>query len=94
MQKREKGSIEARLATVRLGMFTITALVIIFLVALTLLIYSNISPANEVEGVNYTFSNYLSDIGPVVIPSILIVLIAALAINFGYTFYLRNQSQD
>lgn len=95
MQQRERGSIEARLATVRLGLFSFAAVVIAALLGMAGLLYNAISAANDEDGLNagYTFSEYMGDVGPVLIPSILIIFIAAVAINFGYTFYLRNQAE-
>jgi heme/copper-type cytochrome/quinol oxidase subunit 2 len=93
LHKRERGSREARLATVRLGLFTITTLIVLILLALTAVIWLGFSAANDAEGVDYSMGDYIGDVGGVIIPSIIIIVVAALALNFGYTFWLNNQEE-
>jgi len=94
MHSREKGSIEARIATVRLGVFTVTAFIVLVLLALSAMIYLGFSAANDAEGISYSWGDYIGDIGPVMIPVLLIIIVAALVINFGYAFYLQNSSDN
>ena len=94
MHKRERGSRESRLATVRLGLFTVTSLIVVILLALTAFLYIGFSDANDAEGVDYSVGDYLGDVGGVIIPSIIIIIVAALVLNFGYTFWLNNQEGE
>jgi len=94
MHKRERGSREARLATVRLGLFTVTSLIVVILLALTTAIWIGFKGANDAEGVSYTLGDYIGDVGGVIIPSIIIIIVAALVLNFGYTFWLNSQEDE
>lgn len=94
MHQREKGSVEARLATVRLGIFTVTSLITVIVIGFAARFYAGFRNANDIEGVDYSVGDYISDAGPIIIQSLVIILVVALVFNFGYTYYLKNQVSE
>jgi len=92
VNKRERGSREARLATVRLGLFTFAAIFVVSLLALMVRLYIGFRDANDAEGVNYTIGNFLGDVVGDIAPLIIIIVFVALVLNFGYTFWLNSRA--
>jgi hypothetical protein len=64
------------------------------LITFSAILYVSVSNAANDVNVEYSLGDYLGVVGPVVIPSILIIVVGALVINFGYTFFLRNQAKN
>src|SRR5688500_6617694 len=93
MQRHERGSREARLATVSLGLITITLIFAAAIVVVLGAAYRGIGLFNqEVEGVNYTFSDYISDVGGLAAIAIAITVIAAVVLYFVYVRVLDRMS--
>ena len=85
IHNRERGSREARLATVRLGLFAITLFFAGTILAGLIVIYQGIAFFNdEVEESTYTFGDYLGAVGPTAGIAIAITVIAAFVLYFVY----------
>ena len=94
MNQRERGSREARLATVRLGLFPFTSIFVVSLVALAVRLYVGFRNANDAEGIDYSIGNFLGDVVGELAPLIILIVFVALALNFAYTFWINNREDD
>lgn len=92
LQGNEKGSLQARLALLRLGLMAVTAIFIATLLTGSFVIYQGFSRANEAVEGSYSFSDYVSDIGPLIGLASLITIVMAVVVYFGYRTYLLRQS--
>jgi len=90
MQKPERGTVASRLAVVRFGLMTIASISIAALVALTMVVYSGASSASNQVDANYSFSEYLGDVAPIMGLAIVIIIIVSVAIYFGYRAFLQR----
>jgi hypothetical protein len=94
LPQREKGSIAARLAVLRMGLIGITAVFSAALIAATAVVYSGVAEANSEVDAGYSFGDYLGDVGPVIGLALFILILTAVIINFGYSYYLKNQADE
>lgn len=93
MQLINRGTVESRLRVLRYGLIAVNVAWATLLIGTAAVVWSGVGNVKDkVEGIDYSFGDYLGDVGTYLVISIAIVLVASLVIYFVYASYLKRRT--